>query len=163
RAPAAGFVRAVSYDEGSPVSPGAVVARLEVSDLPSRTAQKRAEVREAEAGVRLLEEGPRPQEVSEQRLRVERAVGWRDLARQDLQKELAGLEKQVAQPAAELDYAQAALDRAQRLRGSRTANVISAEAYAEVEMRCRVCRAQLEQSRAQKEARQALGTQEAEA
>jgi multidrug resistance efflux pump len=170
RAPVAGFVQAVPYDEGSPVAPGAVVVQLEVPDLPSRTAQKRAEVREAQAGLRLLEEGPRPREVVEQRHRVERAAAWRDLARQDLaharealEKELARLEKQVGEHGAELDCAEASLDRARRLRGGRTAMVISAEEYAEVEKRCRVCRAQVEESRAQHEARRALGTQEAEA
>jgi putative peptide zinc metalloprotease protein len=170
RAPVAGFLQAVSYDEGDRVSPGAVVARLEVPDLPSRVAQKRAEVREAEAGLRLLEEGARPQEVVEQRRRAERAAAWRDLGRQDLdhareslQKELARLEKQVAQNVAELDYAVVALERARRLRDSRTAQVISADEYAAVEKHCRVCRAQLEQARAQEQARRALGTQEAEA
>jgi multidrug resistance efflux pump len=170
RAPVAGFIEEVSYEEGSPVSPGVVVARLAVPDLPSRIAQKRAEVREAQAGLRLLEEGPRPREVAEQRHRVERAAAWRDLARQDLahareslQKELARLEKEVAQQDAELDYARAALDRARRLRGSTIGHAISAEEYDEVQARCRVCRARLDQARAHKEARQALGTQEAEA
>jgi multidrug efflux pump subunit AcrA (membrane-fusion protein) len=170
RAPVAGFLRAISYEEGSPVSPDAVVARLEVPDLPSRTAQKRAEVREGQASLRLLEEGPRPREVVEQRHRVERAAAWRDLARRDLargreslEKELARLEKQVAEHGAELEYAQSSLERARRLRDGRTAQVISAEEYAEVEKRGRVCRAQLEQARAEQQARQALGTREAEA
>jgi multidrug efflux pump subunit AcrA (membrane-fusion protein) len=170
RAPVAGFLQAVDYEEGSPVAPDAVVARLEVPDLPSHTAQKRAEVREAQANLRLLEEGPRPREVVEQRHRVERAAAWRDLARQDLahareslEKELARLEEQVAEHGAELDCAEASLDRARRLRGGRTAMVISAEEFAEIEKRCRVCRAQVEESRAQHGARRALGTLEAEA
>jgi multidrug efflux pump subunit AcrA (membrane-fusion protein) len=170
RAPVAGFIQEISYEEGSPVSPGAVVARLEVPELHSRIAQKRAEVREAQAALRLLEEGPRPREILEQRHRVERAAAWRDLGRQDLahtraslQKELARLEKEVAQHDAELDYARAALDRARRLRGGSVGHVISAEEYDEVQARCRVCRARLEQSRAHREAREALGTQEAEA
>jgi multidrug efflux pump subunit AcrA (membrane-fusion protein) len=170
RAPVAGFIQEISYEEGGPVSPGVAVARLEVPDLPSRIAQKRAEVREAQAALRLLEEGPRPREVLEQRHRVERAVGWRDLGRQDLaharesfEKELAWLEKEVAQHGAELDHARASLERSRRLRGGSVANVMTAEEYEESETRCRVCRARLEQARAQKEARQALGTQEAEA
>ena len=80
----AGFLREVYCDEGDRVSPGAPVARLEVPDLASRLAQKRAEVREAQARLRLLEVGPRPEEVVEQRRRVERARAWHDLARQDL-------------------------------------------------------------------------------
>jgi multidrug resistance efflux pump len=108
--------------------------------------------------------------VVEQRHRVERAAAWRDLARQDLaharaslEKELARLDKQVAQHVAELDYAQASLERARRLRDGRTGQVISAEEYGEAEKRCRVCRAQLEQARAEQQARQALGTREADA
>ena len=170
RAPVAGFVQAISCDEGDRVSAGTLIARLEVPDLASRLAQRRAELREARANLRLLEEGPRPREVVEQRRRAERAAAWRDLARQDLahareslHKELARLEKQVAQHDAELEHALASLERARRLRDGRTANVISGEEYGEVEMRCRVCRAQLEQARAEREARQALGTQDAEA
>jgi putative peptide zinc metalloprotease protein len=73
RAPVAGFLREVYCDEGDRVSPGAPVVRLEVPDLASRLAQKRAEVREAQAKLRLLEAGPRHEEVVEQRYRVERA------------------------------------------------------------------------------------------
>src|SRR5262249_42402213 len=86
RAPAAGFLREVYCDEGDRVSPGAAVARLEVPDLASRLAQKKAEVREGEARLRLLEAGPRYEEVVEQRLRLQRAQAWRDLARQDLRR-----------------------------------------------------------------------------
>src|SRR5262249_34969171 len=84
RAPRAGFLREVFYDEGERVYPGALVARLEVPDLDSQLAQKRAAVREAAARLRLLEAGPRPEEVAEQRGRVQRAQAWRDLAAQDL-------------------------------------------------------------------------------
>src|SRR5262249_28408511 len=84
RAPVAGFLREVCCDEGDRVSPGSPVARLEVPDLASRLAQKQAEVREAQARLRLLEAGPRSEEVAEQHLRVARAKTWHDLARQDL-------------------------------------------------------------------------------
>ena len=50
----AGFLCEVYCEEGDQVSPGAPVARLEVSDLASRLAQKQAEVREAQAKLRLL-------------------------------------------------------------------------------------------------------------
>src|SRR5262245_34007703 len=70
RAPVAGFLGELSADEGAAVSAGAVLAVIDVPDLASRAEQKRAEVREARARLRLLEAGPRPEEVSLQRRRV---------------------------------------------------------------------------------------------
>lgn len=165
RAPVAGFVREVHREEGDRVSPGAPVFRLEVPDLDSRLAQKRAEVREAQAKLRLLEAGPRPEEVAEQRCRVERARTWRDRARQDLtrlrqvcEKELAGLDKQVAQCRAEVTAAENAARRARSVGG----NVISAEQLQEIERRYQVGRAQLERAQAEKDVRSARGVLEAE-
>src|SRR5262249_603642 len=54
RAPVAGFLRAVYLGEGDRVAPGMLVARLDVPDLKSRQARKRAEVAEARARLRLL-------------------------------------------------------------------------------------------------------------
>jgi HlyD family secretion protein len=48
-APVAGFLCDVPLDEGDRVSPGGLVARLDIPDLPSRLAQKRAEVTELTA------------------------------------------------------------------------------------------------------------------
>jgi multidrug resistance efflux pump len=165
RAPVAGFLREVYCDEGDRVSPGAPVARLEVTDLTSRLAQKRAEVREAEAKLRLLEAGPRLEEVVEQRRRVERAKAWHDLGREDLtrlhqvcEKELTRLEKQIAQHQAEVIAAKEAACRGRSLLGQ----AISAEEYQKLGLRSQVCQAQLEQAQAEKQARQAKGTGEGE-
>jgi multidrug resistance efflux pump len=167
RAPVAGFLRAVQGDEGDRVSSGAVVALLEVPDLASRLAQKRAEVREAQARLHLLEAGPRYEEVAEQRQRVERAREWRDLAEQDLRRgrqvlreDLARLDKQLVQYRAELEYARSVLDRSQRLRADRA---VAEEEVRGADKQCRVARARGEQAEAEKRARQALGTQQAEA
>jgi multidrug efflux pump subunit AcrA (membrane-fusion protein) len=70
RAPQAGFLRAVYFEEGDRVAARALVARLEVPNLDSRVQEKRAEVREVEARLRLVEAGPRPEEVEAQRARV---------------------------------------------------------------------------------------------
>jgi multidrug resistance efflux pump len=101
---------------------------------------------------------------------VARARSWRDLAEQDLararqahDREVARLDEQIAQGGDELTQAQASLDRARRLLASPTGRAISPEDYGEVEKRYRVARHQLEQARDQKQARQALGTREAEA
>jgi putative peptide zinc metalloprotease protein len=165
RAPVAGFLREISCDEGDRVAPGAPVARLEVPDLTSRLAQKQAEVRETQAKLRFLEAGPRSEEVVEQRRRVERARAWHDLARQDLArlrqvcaKELVRLEKQIAQCQAEVTAAQDVARRARLLAG----RAISAEQCQEAVRKHQVCQARLEQAQAEKDAREARGTLEAE-
>jgi multidrug efflux pump subunit AcrA (membrane-fusion protein) len=165
RAPAAGFLREVYADEGDRLSAGTVVARLEVPDLASRLARKQAEVREGQARLRLLEAGPRYEEVLEQRRRVERSRDWRDLAQKDLtharlalQEELARLDKQIAQCQAECDAARDAYARARALRSQR---VLAGEQYEEAERKHQVARAQLAQAESQKRHRQALGTREA--
>jgi multidrug efflux pump subunit AcrA (membrane-fusion protein) len=167
RAPVAGFLKEISCDEGDRVAPGALLVRLEVPDLASRIAQKRAEVREVQAKLRLLETGPRYEEIVQQRRRVERAEAWGDLARQDLERarkalaeDLKRLGEQIIQYRAEVENAQKALTRAQQLR---SLNALSIEEHAEAVKKCKVFKAQLEQAQAQQRARQALGVQEAEA
>jgi multidrug resistance efflux pump len=165
RAPVAGFVQAVAFDEGERVAPGVPVACLEIPDLASRLAQKRAEVREVQARLRLLEAGPRYEEVEEQRRRVGRLQGWRDLAQKDLaqarqalHEELARLDKQAAQYQVELDGARDVYDRSKHLRGR---GALAEETYREAERRFQVAQTQLAQAQFQKRHRQALGTREA--
>jgi len=165
RAPVAGFLAMVYFDEGDRVAAGALVARLDVPDLDSRLAQKRAEVREARAKLRLLEIGPRPEEVREQRYRVERMKVWRDLAQKDLtqaqgalKEELSRLDKQVTQCEVELDAARDAYERAKKLRGT---VAVAEEQYREAERRFQVAQAQLGQAQSQKRHREVLGTREA--
>jgi multidrug efflux pump subunit AcrA (membrane-fusion protein) len=167
RAPVAGFLKEVRCDEGDRVSPGTLLARLDVPDLASRIAQKHSEVREAQARLRLLEIGTRYEELTEQRLRVERAEAWRDLARRDLERarkaheaELSRLEKQVTASAAELEQARRSLQRTRKLAAQRAT---SAEEYDETVTRCLVCQARSEQAEAQRRALLAKGTLEAEA
>ncbi len=165
RSPVAAFVKEIYFDEGDRVSPGAPVALLEIPDLSSRMAQKDAESREAQARLKLLEEGTRPQELTEQRQRVARARVWRDLAKKDLaharqalDEELARLEEQAAQYGFEYTAARDAYDRTEALRGK---SVVSEEQYREVKRRLQVAQSQLEQAQFQKRHRQALGTREA--
>jgi multidrug efflux pump subunit AcrA (membrane-fusion protein) len=166
RARVGGFLATVCGDEGERVSPGMLVAQLEVHDLASRIAQKQAEIRETQARLRLLETGPRSEEVLEQRRRVQRAVAWRDLAQQDLARarqaltaDLKRLDEQIVQCRADLDAARNVLARAQNLH-SRSA--LSQDEFVEAQRKCRVASAQQEQAEAQKQARQALGAYDAE-
>jgi len=166
RAPATAFIREVHVDEGDRVSPGAIIVRLEIPDLVSRIAQKRAEVGEAEAKLRLLEAGSRPEEVLEQRRRVERGRQWRDLAQQDLerarkslQEDLSRAEKLISQYEAEQQFAQKSYDRVRQLRDR--GNASEAELQ-ETGKELEVCKAKVEQTRAQKRSLQVVNTRDAE-
>jgi multidrug resistance efflux pump len=167
RAPVAGFLRAVHCDEGDKVSPGAPVARLDVPGLESRLAQKRAELDEARARLRLLEIGPRPEEVAEQRRRVERAQQWRDLAQQDskrshlaFESDLDQFEKQITARGAEMEVARDAYRRSKALVGR---GAVTQEEIFEYEGKYRVSQAHLAEAQAALRAVQAKGTLEAEA
>jgi multidrug efflux pump subunit AcrA (membrane-fusion protein) len=166
RAPVVGFLKEVACEEGEWISPGAPVARLDVPGLESRLAQRRAELGEAQARLRLLEIGPRPEEVAEQRQRVERARAWRDLARDDLKRarrafegELDRLENQIAAHRAELD---AAADRYRRTRALVDRRAVAAEELREAEGKYRIGQAHLAEVEAAQRALQARGTLEAE-
>jgi multidrug efflux pump subunit AcrA (membrane-fusion protein) len=167
RSPVAGFLHAIQFEEGDQVSPGASVARVDVPGLASRLAQKRAERDEARARLRLLEIGPRPEEVAEQRRRVDRAQQWRNLARGDLkrtqrafERDLDRLDKQVAARRAELD---AAADRYRRARALVERKAIAAEELREALEKYLVGQAHLAEAEAAHRAAQAKGTLEAEA
>jgi multidrug resistance efflux pump len=166
RAPVAGFLQVVYCDEGDRVSPGTVLARLAVSDLVSRLAQKQAEVREARARLRLLEVGPRPQEVAEQRRRVERAEAWRDLAWQDLARtrraldaDLNRLDKQTAARRAEREVAEDSYRRAQALASRRA---LAAEEYRQAAGHFRASEARLAEAQAARQMVAVKGALEAE-
>jgi multidrug resistance efflux pump len=157
----------VHYDEGDRVSPGTPVARLDLPGLDSRLAQKQAERDEARARLRLLEIGPRPEEVAEQRRRVERAQRWRALAQQDLtrrhrafESDLNQLAKQIAAPRAEMDVARDAYRRSKLLVGR---GAVAQEQIFEDEGKYRVSQAHLAEAQSAQRALQAKGTLEAEA
>jgi multidrug efflux pump subunit AcrA (membrane-fusion protein) len=166
RAPIAGFVQMVYREEGEAVIPNTVVACLEVPDLASRTSQKQAEVQEAEARLRLMEAGPRPEELYEQRQRVERARGFRDQgaqalerARQALECDLKRLDEQIAEHRAQLELHENILERSKRLKGARA---VPEEEIRASEFQVTAARSKQSQAQSQKSARLALGTQEAE-
>jgi multidrug resistance efflux pump len=166
RAPVAGFLRAVHFDEGDRVAAGATVAQIEIPDLESRVAQKQAELRESEARLRQIEAGPRPEEVAEGRARVTRARAWKDRAEQDLDRarhtlreDLKRLDEQIAQSDAELEFARHSYAHAERLVQK---GVLAGEQYQEEKKRLQIAQSLREQALAQKRSRQALGTADAE-
>ena len=166
RAPVAGFLKEVYFEEGEQVYPGAVVARLELPDLPSRMAQKQAEIGEVQAKLRLLEIGPRPEEVVAQRQRVGRADAWCTRAQNDLERcrqtlaaELTRLDKEIAARRAECDLAH---DGQQIARALAAQKAIAVAELQEALGKHRVAQARLAEAEAAKRVRQTQGTLEVE-
>ena len=166
RAPVAGFLRAVRFNEGEPVPRDAVVAVLDVPDLGSRIAQKRTELAEADAKLRLLKAGPRYEEIAEQRGRVDRARRWLERAEEDLGRARKALDADVAhcdamirQHEVELKYATESFERA---KGMLASQALSQQEYRDWQRRRDVADSMLQQQRSLKEGRIALGTSLAE-
>jgi multidrug efflux pump subunit AcrA (membrane-fusion protein) len=166
RAPEAGFLAAVYFDEGECVPKDGLVARLEVPDLASRIAQQRAAAREAEAQLALLQAGTRPELLDRQRRRAKSAARRHDLARdrvvraaRALDNDLARLDHECAQWQAESEYSHEASRMFQVLRDK---NSVSELQTRELQKQVQVSLARLEQAKAQKRALQALGTAKAE-
>jgi multidrug resistance efflux pump len=163
RAPVAGFLREVQFDGGERVTSGGLIARLEIPDLDARIANNSAGTRESEAKLRLLEIGTRPDEIEQQRLRVERAGEWRNLAqaslknqRQALVEELSRLDKKIEQTQAAASFAQESFVRAGLLFKQR---ILPEENFREIELKTTVAQAELAQALSEKRSREAVGVQ----
>jgi multidrug efflux pump subunit AcrA (membrane-fusion protein) len=166
RAPAAAFLTEVYGDEGDRVAAGQIVAKLEIPDLNSRTAQKRAEIAETQAKLKLLEAGTRSEDIAEQTQRVARAVNWRDSGKADLDNaraalagELAQLDQLIEQADAQAKFTQEACRMSQGLYDQ---SAISGYEYLDRQLKAKVAQSQLQQARAQRQARTAVGTTLAE-
>src|SRR5439155_7411254 len=108
--------------EGNSVSADAIVATIHIPDLDTSLRKKRAELKETQANLHMLEAGPRQEEIEEQRQRVARSESWRDLARQNLgqakeafKQDLIRLDGQIAQHQAEVDFARRVVAQARQL------------------------------------------------
>lgn len=165
RAPVSGFLRVAYCEEGQQVVQGTQLGMLEIPDLSSKLTQKIAEQREVEAKLRLLQ-AARPEELEEQRHKVERAKQWRDRAKTDLERktkgfkeELTRLDEQITQAQTQLAFNQGALERAKRLVDK---NSLPYDQYLDAERQVRLSEAQVQQVQAQKRERQVVGVLEFE-
>lgn len=161
RAAVAGFLKEVHFDEGQHVSQSALIGRLEIPDLASLITQKRAAVQESQANLRRLEIGARPEEVAEQKHRVERASEWRDMAQRDLerartglQEELARLDEQIAQRKTEFDFATHSKAQSERLLKK---GVLAGEQFRAEVKKFQIAQSQWQQALAAKREREASG------
>ena len=166
RAPVAGFLDLVNYEEGQQVSAGCEIARLTIPDLASRIAQKEAELRDAEARLKLLRAGPRAEEIAQQGRRVDAAKALCNVARKSLehqqlalQQQLIRFDKLLKEYQAESDYAKTVILRKKELR---RIDAVSEDEYLEAKKNYVVWRAQYEKTVAEKQALAELGTLTAE-
>ncbi len=166
RAPVPGFLQVVHFDEGETVESGQLVGMLEIPDLPSKLAQKRAELTETEAKLKLLVAGTRPEQLAEQRDKVKRATTWRDRAEQDLalrraalKEELHRLGRAVAKAKTQVNYSLIAYEQARKLLKD---NALPQEQFRDAEKLHLMATDELSQAEAQKRERETVGTVEQE-
>ncbi|HVX09575.1 MAG TPA: efflux RND transporter periplasmic adaptor subunit [Pirellulales bacterium] len=166
RAPLAAFLKEVAGDEGTSVSEGQRVALLEVPDLESKIASKRAEVRETEAQLTLLKTGARQEELDDARQRVERAMRWRDLAESDLERSRKAVQKHLGRLEQKKIEVEASLKQAsedvQRWKKLYLRKVVTEQQLHEAQTAFKKARAQLAQVRNEKSAEETVGTLKAE-
>jgi putative peptide zinc metalloprotease protein len=166
RAPMAGFIEQVFVSEGEQVSPGAPLARLKVTELESRIAAGKAAQAEAEAKVRDLQAGARPEELAEAKHKVERLETLVDKARHDLSRagdsltaELASLDAKIKQSSHEMEYYGSAL---KRWAGMSVKNAVTRDQVDEARAKYNIANSALEETLAKKHSMEALGTMERE-
>jgi multidrug efflux pump subunit AcrA (membrane-fusion protein) len=166
RALEAGFLRKIGVDEGANVEPGAIVAQIDIPDLEMTLRKKQAELKETQARLTMLEAGPRREEIDEQRQRVMRYERWRDLANQNLNQsrkaltqDLIRLDRQINQYEAEVSYSRRVCEQSKMLfdKGAFASEQLMAE-----QKKLQIAEFQLDQAKAQKQAREATGTIEFE-
>lgn len=103
-------------DEGEPVERGAVIARLDDSELRQESAAREAELQQAEAALAELEAGSRPEEIAAADAAARKAeAALRVLEEGSRRQEVAVAETVLSRAAVEKDRAQADYDRARQL------------------------------------------------
>jgi multidrug efflux pump subunit AcrA (membrane-fusion protein) len=166
RAPEAGFLTVISCDEGEHVTKGMMIARLSLPDLASRVSQKQAEVSEAQAKLKLLRAGSRDVELDQQRRRVAAAKTWRDIAKKNLAqqslalvKELEAMDQLLEQHQAEHSLSLQMIVKDEELVRK---GAVSTDVLLKDRKEALVFAAHLQKTRAEKSARELLGTLGAE-
>ena len=162
RAPVTGIIRELHFDEGDDVPEGAVVARMEVPDLASQQARKRAEIAEAKARWELLVAGPNPATVAELTERAERARQWHALAEADLKRDRHAHTQDLARLAALVERTEAEVRQATSVRDRFKAlleqGAIAREEFDAADTRLAVCRGLRDQAHSERQAVTTRGT-----
>jgi multidrug efflux pump subunit AcrA (membrane-fusion protein) len=162
RAPVAGFLREVKFDEGDSIKGGMVLGMMEVPDLASRIAQKQADIEAAGAKLKLLQVGARHEEVLEAHRNVQRLAEWRDLAEQDLDRarlalksEIRQLDELLRQDRIEIEYARVTL---LRTKDAFDRNAMSQQEYDDAKKKYECAEVLIEQHKAQQQQKKEIGT-----
>ncbi|MGH7567870.1 MAG: PqqD family peptide modification chaperone [Gemmatimonadales bacterium] len=108
RAQVEGTIAAVFVKEGARVTGGDTLARLSDRDLGAQLRMAEAQLGERRAQLRLLEAGPRPEEIEVARLAVAKAEGHLRLATQELER-MRALAAREAASREELERAEGAV------------------------------------------------------
>lgn len=85
-APVTGFISRILIEEGSRVSKGDPLVQLKSPDLETHISTKEAELRGVEANLAKLRLGPRPEQITAARDKVERLRTWVKLGHQELER-----------------------------------------------------------------------------
>lgn len=85
-APVTGFISRILIEEGSRVKKGDPLVQLKSPDLETHISTKEAELRGVEANLAKLRLGPRPEQVTAARDKVERLRTWVKLGLQELER-----------------------------------------------------------------------------
>lgn len=104
-----GRVRERLLDEGEPVSPGQVVARLDSEELASEAAGRQAEVEVARAALAELEAGSREEEIAQAEAALQRVKAEADRVATDYRRQQALYDREVISKR-ELDTSRAAYE-----------------------------------------------------
>jgi multidrug resistance efflux pump len=166
RGAVAGFLRDIRVEEGSAVAAGDVIARVEDPELDCKLAQKRAERKEVDAQLRLLEIGTRPEEIACQRSCVENAARWHAQAQADLERmkkaleqDLAALDERISEAVLQRERADSDYDRAEALS---KASVATKEELERADHLRRIAKVRVLVASADRRARESRGVLEAE-
>lgn len=165
-APVTGFIARIHVEEGSEVSAGDILVELTSPDLDSRISTKLSELRESEASLAQLNMGTRPEELVEQRKRIDRLTSWRDQgrvdvehARHELQQKIVLDQHHIAQTRLQIEATRQSLKRSEWLyrQGALAGSQLQSQRTSLQLLEGRLLRAQAEM-----QARQLSGTRSAE-
>lgn len=116
---AGGRVLAVLVEEGQEVTPGQPLVRFDVAELEAQRAQAEARLAQQRARLTRLENGARPEEIAQARAAAASAKASYEAVRNwPRPEEIEQAKAALAAAEADLNNAQAAFERTQRLRAS---------------------------------------------
>jgi len=161
-APVTGFIARIHVDEGAEVSAGDILVELASPDLTANLATKQSELRESEASLTQLTLGTRPEEIVEQRKRIERLTAWCEQgridvghARRELQQQIVVDNARVTQAQLQIDAARKSLKRSEWLHGQ---GALAGSQLQAQKTNLQLLQGQLLQAQAELQARQLNGT-----